>query len=249
MKTNDFKPFDGVADSMGQAAALLGVPLEAIKAAKRSGSTAFRGSRVNVTQLRQEIGSAEKGPTTADVLLIIAHDVAQCVSYALARYPGKRFRAESDKLCHAIQLGLGAAVCIVEPDSADEFLAESAALFESIFEKPARKKLPRVINQHNENARVRRASSCPSMDCYLLVITIKDENRHMFILNQARISRPVSEIAPEFSAPRLQPRSGPHADNHPTRARMGAVLRVRDRAADRIGPCIPDCAASQPIAD
>jgi hypothetical protein len=112
MKTNDFKPFDCVADSMGQAAALLGMPLEAIKAAQRSGSTAFRGSRVNVTQLRQEIGCAEKGPTRADVLLMVAHDVAQCVSEALARCPRKRFRTEHDKLCQAIQLGLGAAVCV-----------------------------------------------------------------------------------------------------------------------------------------
>jgi hypothetical protein len=150
MKMNGFKPFDSVADSMGQAAALLGVPLEAIKAAKRSGSTAFRGSRVNVTQLRQEIGSAEKAPTTADVLMIIAHDVAHRVSRALARYPGKRFRTESDRLCQAIQLGLGAAVCVVEPDSADEVLAESAALFENIFEKAARKKLGRVDQREKE---------------------------------------------------------------------------------------------------
>ena len=63
---------------------------------------------------------------------------AQRVSAALARYPGKRFRAESDRLCQAIQLGLGAAVCVLEADSGDKFLAESAALFESIFEEPAR---------------------------------------------------------------------------------------------------------------
>jgi hypothetical protein len=153
MKTNNFKAFDCVADSMGQAAALLGVPLEAIKAAKRSGSTAFRGSRVNVTQLRQEIASAEKGPTTADVLLMVAHDVAQRVSYALAKCRGKRFVAEHDKLCQAIQLGLGAAVCVVEPDSADEFLRESSAMFEGIFRKPAREKLGRVHHSKRNSSK------------------------------------------------------------------------------------------------
>jgi hypothetical protein len=40
-----------------------------------------------------------------------------------------------------------------------------------------------------------------------------------------------------------------HADDHPVRARAGAVLRERDRAADCVGPCIPDWAVSQPIAD
>src|SRR5438034_2557284 len=99
MKTNGFKPFDGVADSMGQAAALLDVPLEAIKAAKRSGSTAFRGSRVNVTQLRQEIGSAEKGPSTGDVLLMIAEQVASIVAEKLLLCRDAKFEAESDRLC------------------------------------------------------------------------------------------------------------------------------------------------------
>jgi hypothetical protein len=152
MKMNDFKPFDCVADSMGQAAALLGVPLETIKAAKRSGSTAFRGSRVNVTQLRREIGSAEKGPTTADVLLMVAHDVAQRVSASVARYPGKRFRTESDRLCQAIHNGFGVALCIVEPDSADEFLKKSSAMFESIFEKPARNRSRQRVHQSKRNS-------------------------------------------------------------------------------------------------
>jgi hypothetical protein len=129
---------------MCQAAAFLGVPLEAIKAAKRSGSTAFRGSRVDVTQLRREIGSVEKAPTTAEVLLIIAHDVARRVSEALARCPGKRFKTESDRLCQAIHNGFAAALCIVEPNLADHFLRESSAMFESVFQKPARKKLGRA---------------------------------------------------------------------------------------------------------
>ena len=40
-----------------------------------------------------------------------------------------------------------------------------------------------------------------------------------------------------------------HADDRPVRERARAVLRVRDRAADCVGSCIPDWAASQPIAD
>ena len=124
---------------MSQAAGRSGIPIGAIKAAKRAGCDAFRGSRVHLEKLREWLASAEKEPSTSDILLIIAHDVAQRVSEALASCPGKRFRAEYDKLCQAIQLGLGAAVCICEPDAADEFLAETAALFEHIFEKPAGK--------------------------------------------------------------------------------------------------------------
>jgi hypothetical protein len=40
-----------------------------------------------------------------------------------------------------------------------------------------------------------------------------------------------------------------HADERPVRARARAVLRVRDRAADSVGSCIPDWTVSQPIAD
>jgi len=40
-----------------------------------------------------------------------------------------------------------------------------------------------------------------------------------------------------------------HADDRRARARARAVLRVRDRAADCVGSCIPNWAVSQPIAD
>ena len=40
-----------------------------------------------------------------------------------------------------------------------------------------------------------------------------------------------------------------HADDRPVRARVGAVLGVRDRVADCVGSCVPDRAALQPIAD
>jgi hypothetical protein len=98
---------------------------------------------------REEIASAEKGPTTTDVLMLIAHDVAQRVSEALAKYPEKRFRTDSDKLCQAVHNGFALALCVVEPDSADEFLKKSSAMFESVFPKPARKK-PAGVSQSTE---------------------------------------------------------------------------------------------------
>jgi hypothetical protein len=152
MKTNDFKPFDCVADSMGQAAALLCVPLEAIKAAKRSGSTAFRGSRVNVTQLRQEIGCAKKAPSTGDILLMIAEQVASIVAEKLFLCRDAKLEADSDKLCQAVHNGFALALCVVEPDSADEFLTKSSAMFDGIFEKPARKRARQRVHQSKRNS-------------------------------------------------------------------------------------------------
>jgi len=66
MKTNGFKPFDSVADSMGQAAALLDVPLELVKHCKRQGSRAFKGSRVYLRPLAEMIANQE---TEADTIL------------------------------------------------------------------------------------------------------------------------------------------------------------------------------------
>ena len=138
MRTNDFRQCDDVVDSMAAAASRLGVPLEAVKLAKRNGSSAFRGSRVHLGKLKDDLVLSAKEPGVADVLLIIAHDVAQRVSEALARCPEKRFRTGSENLCQAIHNGFGAALCIVEPDSADDFLRESGAMFEGVFQKPVR---------------------------------------------------------------------------------------------------------------
>jgi hypothetical protein len=142
MKKDDFIPFDDVADSMAAAASRLGVPLQAVKVAKRTGCDAFRGSRVHLGKLREWLASAEKESSTSDNLLMIVQNVAQRVSEVLARCPGKRFRTDSDKLCQAIHNGFAAALCIVEPDSADGFLRKSGALFESVF-KPPRETVPR----------------------------------------------------------------------------------------------------------
>jgi hypothetical protein len=104
MKTNHFKPFDDVADSMANAAARIGVPIEVIKAAKRGGSTAFRGSRINLTRLREEIASAAKEQSLATLLLNIVKDVAHVVS---SRLPDadRTFRADSLKITQQIQIG------------------------------------------------------------------------------------------------------------------------------------------------
>jgi len=45
------------------------------------------------------------------------------------------------------------------------------------------------------------------------------------------------------------PLSIKHTDDRRVQARARAVLRVRDRAADSVGSCIPDWAVPQPIAD
>ena len=137
MKTDDFKPFDDVADSMTAAASRLGVSLSVVKMAKRNGSEAFRGSRVHLGKLREELASAEKESPggASDVLFMIAQEVALRVSYALARCRGKRFVADSDKMCQAIHNGFAVALCIVEPDSVDDFLTKNSTLFEGIFEK------------------------------------------------------------------------------------------------------------------
>ena len=58
------------------------------------------------------------------------------------------------------------------------------------------------------------------------------------------------KIATSISAPRLERWSGfQHADNCSARARPGAILRVRDGVANRVGSCIPDWGVPKPIAD
>ena len=138
MKKENFKPLDDVADSMAAAASGLGVPLEVVKIAKRAGCDAFRGSRVHLGKLREWLASAKKEPSTGDVLLIIAEQVASNVAEKLLLCRDPKFEAESDRLCQAVHLGFAVALCVVEPDSADEFLKKSSALFERVFE-PSRK--------------------------------------------------------------------------------------------------------------
>jgi hypothetical protein len=139
MRANGFKPFDDVADSMSNAASRLGVPIGAIKAAKRGGSPSFRGSRINITRLRNELASAAKEPSLSDMLLSIVKEVANAVGSRLP-HRDARFRADCGKLTEAIHNGFGCVLGILEPDSADDFLQKSASIMESIFAKSTRKK-------------------------------------------------------------------------------------------------------------
>jgi hypothetical protein len=134
MKANGFKPFDDVADSMANAAARIGVPIEVIREAKRNGSSAFRGSRINLTQLREELASAQKEPPSiSDVLLNITKEVADVVAGKLVEHHDRPFRDDSIKITQQIQLGLGLVACILEPHSADHFLKRSASVMEAIW--------------------------------------------------------------------------------------------------------------------
>jgi len=130
MKSDDL-PFDETCDSLANAAGRIGVPVEVLKAAKRAGSSAFRGSRVNLTRLREEIAAAAKEPLS-DILLSVVKEVARIVANKLP-HGDARLRTDSGKLTQAIHNGFGCALCILEPDSADEFLSKSAVLMESIF--------------------------------------------------------------------------------------------------------------------
>jgi hypothetical protein len=77
---------------------------------------------------------------------MIAEQVASIVAEKLLLCRDAKFEAESDRLCQAIHNGFAAALCIVEPDSADGFLRESSAMFESIFENRLAKSGREPIN-------------------------------------------------------------------------------------------------------
>jgi hypothetical protein len=79
MKTNHLA-FDDVADSMSAAAGRTGIPIGVIRAAKRGGCDAFRGSRVNLARLREWLVSAEKEPTLSDVLMSTLEEVATIIA-------------------------------------------------------------------------------------------------------------------------------------------------------------------------
>jgi hypothetical protein len=152
MKANGFRPLDDVADSMSNAASRIGVPIQVIREAKRNGSSAFRGSRVDLKQLREEIASASTGSSTGGVLLSIAEAVAGIVAEKLLLCRDAKFRTDSDKMCQAVHNGFALALCLVEPDSADEFLKKSSAMFERVFEKPPRNGSRQRVHQSKRNS-------------------------------------------------------------------------------------------------
>jgi hypothetical protein len=72
------------------------------------------------------------------LLLAIVRDVARVVS---SKLPGadRTFRADSLKITQQIQIGLGLVACILEPNSADDFLRESAAVMDAIWTRKGRR--------------------------------------------------------------------------------------------------------------
>ena len=129
MKKNDFKPFDDVADSMAAAASRLGVPLEAVKMAKRAGCTAFRGSRVRLGELATAL-AVEKELTMSGVLTTILEEVATIIADRKTPQP------DAFNLTSAVQLGFAVAVLVLEPAQVDEFLQQNAKLCERIVGSP-----------------------------------------------------------------------------------------------------------------
>jgi hypothetical protein len=126
MKTDDFKPFDDVADSMAAAAGRLNVPLAKVKEMKRAGCTAFRGSRVHLGELAKALAGVEKELTLSDVLTTILEQVATIIADKKTPQP------DAFNLTSAVQLGFGVAVLVLEPAQVDQFLRQSAKLCERI---------------------------------------------------------------------------------------------------------------------
>jgi hypothetical protein len=131
MKTNH-SGFDDVADSMSAAAGRLGVPLEAVKMAKRAGCTAFRGSRVHLGELATAL-AIEKELTMAGVLTTILEEVATNIA------DRKTPQSDAFNLTSTVQLGFAVAVLVLEPAQVDKFLRQSAKLCERIVGSPLRK--------------------------------------------------------------------------------------------------------------
>ena len=132
MKKDDFKPFDDVADSIAAAASRLGVPVEAVKMAKRAGCTAFRGSRVHLDELATAL-AVETELTISSVLKTILVEVATIIADRKTPQP------DAFNLTSTVQLGFAVAVLILEPAQVDKFLQQSAKLCERIVGSPPRK--------------------------------------------------------------------------------------------------------------
>jgi|SRR5215831_15748173 len=131
MRTNH-SGFDNVVDSMSAAAGRLGVPLEAVKMAKRAGCTAFRGSRVHLDELATAL-AVETELTISSVLKTILVEVATIIADRKTPQP------DAFNLTSTVQLGFAVAVLILEPAQVDKFLQQSAKLCERIVGSPPRK--------------------------------------------------------------------------------------------------------------
>jgi hypothetical protein len=129
VKTDDFKPFNDVVDSMAAAASRLNVPLAKVKELKRAGCPAFRGSRVHLGELAKAL-AVEKELTMSGVLTTILEEVATIIADRKTPQP------DAFNLTSAVQLGFAVAVLVLEPAQVDEFLQQSAKLCERIVGSP-----------------------------------------------------------------------------------------------------------------
>jgi dTDP-glucose pyrophosphorylase len=107
---------------------------------------------VYLGRLTDDLEFVAKATGVSDVLLVVAEEVAQSVSYFLARCRRKRFVADHDKIYQAVHNGFAVALYVVEPDSADEFLKKSSAMFERVFEKSARNRRGQRVHQSKRNS-------------------------------------------------------------------------------------------------
>jgi hypothetical protein len=172
-KPNEFKTFD-VADSMAAAASALDVPLEVVKRMKRSGSVAFKGSRVHLRELARAILSGQEpntilfpvptGPESKPKIVaefrellraamrcrwLSASEILEILLKQIIEAVGneKLPTDDADKLASAIHIGFGTAVMILEPTGVDQFLGGSATLLEAFAESPTKTKMQKKKNQ------------------------------------------------------------------------------------------------------
>jgi hypothetical protein len=135
--TNQLRPFAGARDrflaTIPRRWHRRFVPLAKVKEMKRSGCTAFRGSRVHLGKLAKALVTTENELTTSEVLTTILEQVARIIT-------GKNItQRDAFRLTSAVQLGFGVAVLILEPAEVDEFLRQTAKLCERIVRGPLRK--------------------------------------------------------------------------------------------------------------
>jgi hypothetical protein len=131
-ETEDFGPFNNVVDSMQAAAGRLGVPLEMVKAAKRAGSDAFRGSRVHLGKLAKALAYGNE-PSLSEILMSVLEWVVTVIADKEIPQP------DAFNLASTAQVGLGTCMLVLEPTQVDEFLRQSAKLCERIVGCPLRK--------------------------------------------------------------------------------------------------------------
>jgi hypothetical protein len=141
---------------MAAAAGRLGVSVDAVKRAKRKGSYAFKGSRVNVNELAQEIKTDEQPGTFLFEIPVdencdpkIIENFREMLRTAirccwLSAPEGfeiferkivevlrdrKVPRRDAEKLTVSIHTGFGAAAWVLAPDDVDIFLKKSGVIF------------------------------------------------------------------------------------------------------------------------